>query len=279
MKTISINGLFAIAFLLLISGCSLQTHKEGNLSFKSIEKTDSIYLLNDKTAPYAELKINIEYPIKGDKELKEWVTSQISQHVLGEKYANIAPETAIEQYTQRYDEEYINNVEELYKEELEVVEDAEQVGVWYYYTHSNSGEVTYYNKSVLTYEANVHEFTGGAHGNYAINYLNLDLVNKTKIELHQLFSDGYELDLTDIIKNQIKIDNKAEDLNDAGFWEDNIIPTENFKLDDKAITFLYNTYEIAPYSMGDQAVTVSYEKIKDWLNLDNPIVKELLNIE
>ena len=71
---------------------------------------------------------------------------------------------------------------------------------------------------------------------------------------------------------------KVESLEDVGFWEDSIQPTENMKLSATGITFLYNVYEIAPYAMGAQEVTLTYAQLSDLLNKENPIIKELLNI-
>ncbi|HAD98643.1 MAG TPA: hypothetical protein DCG19_14625 [Cryomorphaceae bacterium] len=117
-----------------------------------------------------------------------------------------------------------------------------------------------------------YSFTGGAHGN---NFL-----------FHHLYSTetGARLSIKDLVKEEAlaELNRRAElqfresrdiptgmNYNDAGYWfEDNafVLP-ENFKYDPFGLEFVYNTYEIAPYSEG--MITIRFD-MADIENLIRP---------
>ena len=277
MKKIGFKtGLMALA-VFAFAACS-SNNEVGNLTFKKFTNEENIYLMGDKNAPHAEFSLNMEYPVKGEPSIHHWVQEQISDFVLGTSYGPLEPQAAVDKYAETYKNDYLSDVESLYKEELAEVGDASKVGVWYnYYQHMES-TVDFYAKSLLVIESTFSHFTGGAHGIHLVNYLNLDLTNLNKVRIQDIFNANYEANLVSLIKDQFKKDLKVESLEDVGFWEDSIQPTENMKLSATGITFLYNVYEIAPYAMGAQEVTLTYAQLSDLLNKENPIIKELLNI-
>ncbi|MBQ5731230.1 MAG: DUF3298 domain-containing protein, partial [Bacteroidaceae bacterium] len=42
-----------------------------------------------------------------------------------------------------------------------------------------------------------------------------------------------------------------------------LYPTENFRLSPDSIIFVYNSYEIAPYSMGRTRIALGYNQIEN----------------
>ena len=42
-----------------------------------------------------------------------------------------------------------------------------------------------------------------------------------------------------------------------------IEPNGNFSISDKGVTYIYNHYEIAPYSMGIIRITIPWEDLND----------------
>ena len=58
-----------------------------------------------------------------------------------------------------------------------------------------------------------------------------------------------------------------EGLNEVGVLLDtDLYIPDNFLLGKKGVTFLYNTYDIAPYYMGRFELTVPYKEIDIYLN-------------
>ena len=57
-----------------------------------------------------------------------------------------------------------------------------------------------------------------------------------------------------------------EELKERGFLEmvDMFIP-DNFWLDSDSLSFFFNQYDIAPYAMGQIALTFGYDELKPYL--------------
>ena len=74
-------------------------------------------------------------------------------------------------------------------------------------------------------------------------------------------------------------DNRAttrKELEDLGYGSTGeLAPTENFRIGQDGITFLYNVYEIAPYVMGAIEITLPYDIMSHLLDDKNHILDSL----
>jgi hypothetical protein len=60
----------------------------------------------------------------------------------------------------------------------------------------------------------------------------------------------------------------SDNLQDAGWFIDNQLKaTNNFFFRDKKVVFVYNTYEIAPYSMGVTQVKIPLSRLENILKI------------
>lgn len=71
--------------------------------------------------------------------------------------------------------------------------------------------------------------------------------------------------------DQYKADNPDSLLMRGFFTIEDIVPNNNFWLNEEGIHYSYNQYEIAPYSMGVINVTVPYADLSDILLPDGII--------
>ena len=62
-----------------------------------------------------------------------------------------------------------------------------------------------------------------------------------------------------------------QELQNKGYWLENLVPTENFYVNAMGLTWLYNPYEIAPYAMGTIQITLSYNQIMPYILPNSPI--------
>jgi hypothetical protein len=54
-----------------------------------------------------------------------------------------------------------------------------------------------------------------------------------------------------------------EELEEIGYGiTGELVPSENFYLDEESITFYYNIYELAPYAMGPVEIRLPYAAVK-----------------
>ena len=91
-----------------------------------------------------------------------------------------------------------------------------------------------------------------------------------------MFAKGSERDICGLILDKLlaesnkKLDTDTltciEGLQSVGILLDtDLYVPDNFLLEKEGVTFLYNTYDIAPYYMGRFQLTVTYEEINTYL--------------
>ena len=167
-------------------------------------------------------------------------------------------------YLEKYTEAY-REIGNQYYQDMENLEGDNQPS-WYYYQLHKSNEILYEDENILSYSVDHATYTGGAHGSLQVLYYTIDLNSLTTITEEDIFTPNYHQFLTTkIIENLMKNYevNTPEELINEGFFDVNdIAPNSNFWLNNEGVHYIYNQYEIAPYSMGPIEVTIPYEDIQ-----------------
>ena len=117
------------------------------------------------------------------------------------------------------------------------------------------------NMLTLTYEND--GYSGGAHGYYTIFYKNFDLNNNQTLQLSDVFTDVQKVNWNAILMKHFKNKDQKEML-----LVDKIPVNNNFYYSDKAITFVYNQYEITAYAAGVVEIEVPFTELKPYLKPD-----------
>jgi len=116
-------------------------------------------------------------------------------------------------------------------------------------------------------ETFTYSFTGGAHGNgYEIHYL-IDKKTGETMGIGDFFTNEKKLNalVDSYFRKSIGI-SQNENLQDAGwFIEGRLESNNNFYFTDKKVVFVYNSYEIGPYSAGAPLVEIPLSKLTDLL--------------
>lgn len=119
--------------------------------------------------------------------------------------------------------------------------------------------------NTLTYTIEGYKFTGGAHGSSWQTGLNFDLTNGNLLALHDFLNDKQIEALPPILreilcnKRGIFEGDYYEALTRLGYFPNEILPTENFRVYSDAIEFIYNPYEIGIYAVGLTTIKVPFE--------------------
>ncbi len=259
-----------ITLSVILGACGNKTnHKLGALGFDSIQANVTEHLFGDTAKPACNLVIKLAYADTAtDKRMKDSINAFLLATCLGEEYTMMDPQTALKTYAESYVSLYRNDLEEIYKKEVEEAEGID-ISSWYSYYQGIEGRVQFYEKELLVYRIDYNEYTGGAHGIYMTNFINLDLRTLAPIYLDELFVADYEEPLTELLWKQLMEDNKVstrEELEELGYTSTgNLEPTANFFLSREGITFYYNVYDIAPYVVGPTEIFLPYEKIEHLL--------------
>lgn len=126
------------------------------------------------------------------------------------------------------------------------------------------------NDSVLVCCMKQSAYTGGAHGLYSEDFYNIDLSDGHIISLSDICDKSQTSALIDAIVKQLEVVYKCtslkqlQDKHNIFMLSDEPVMAANFYYAADGITFVYNEYEIAPYSEGIIKVTVPYATMKQF---------------
>jgi hypothetical protein len=128
---------------------------------------------------------------------------------------------------------------------------------------------TFRNEHILSLEASQYTYTGGAHGNGTLRYLNFDIETGKKIGNETLFTNTKAM--TQLAEAQFRKAYgiaKDSDINSDRFWFDDAtfyLP-ESIGFVKDSVVFHYNPYEIASYADGPIDVVISLKEAGPFLN-------------
>lgn len=261
--------LFIVASLILVGICLTSCFKTNDdTKYDQLELDERVYLfaVNDTTMPYAKVDIEFNYPVKFKRKEDLPRLQQIFKGTFfnNQSYDALSPKDALHTYLESYTEEY-REIGNQYYEDMGNLEEGNRPS-WYWYYMQKNNEILFEDDNVLSYSVQHSEYTGGAHGSLQMLYYIIDLDKLTTITEEDIFAPNYHQLLTSIIIDRLmkkyKVDT-PEMLITEGFFDINdIAPNNNFWVNNEGLHYVYNQYEIAPYSMGPIEVTIPYEDIK-----------------
>jgi len=141
------------------------------------------------------------------------------------------------------------------------------------YTLMSKTQVLTNNKLLgLTIESYI--YTGGAHGGTFHGFINWDTQARKQISINEVLKpDTY--DSLQVIAEKIFRENEGISSTDAlkqYFFEDNKFAlNENYLFTPEGIKYLYNEYEIKPYSSGRTELLIPYDSIRNLLKPESAI--------
>ncbi|MHC1683831.1 MAG: DUF3298 and DUF4163 domain-containing protein [Clostridiaceae bacterium] len=125
-------------------------------------------------------------------------------------------------------------------------------------------KVNYNSKNILSLTLYYYQFTGGAHGNTAVESINLNATTGENIQLKDIFKKGinYKKIINEKIVEEMK--KKPDD-----FFQENINNfsgiknNQEFYFTDGGFVVYFQTYEIAPYAAGNPEFVFKFQDYKD----------------
>jgi len=126
------------------------------------------------------------------------------------------------------------------------------------YSYYDTWYIVRNSDNLLTLEHSVYSYTGGAHGNSYDLFYNIDIETGELIKLNDIITD------TTAIKDLLWERLVKRDI-PLLVGKDDFYITGNFDLSRDAITFVYNQYEVAPYSEGTIEITLYFDRISKYL--------------
>lgn len=269
LKMKKYTEIISYVFIALLFICCGNNTKKGNeanednsISIIPFEYHET-FKLSEHAIESPTLKVDMSLSlVKTDDATVSNNINQAIAYTLFESHSNSVEEAC---------EEFVAQCKKEYSELLPVYidnKDNDMPSVWFYNYYNATSDVVEGYKGFINYIITWEEFTGGAHPNSYYTVLNFNLQSGEEVVLNDILKEGYEEPLTDIlVKNlakQLEVEN-IDGIKEKGYlyMDTEMFISNNFILDKEKIVFIYNKYEIAPYSAGDIMIETTYNELKD----------------
>lgn len=215
----------------------------------------------DKASPCLKFEISLPFA-QGNSPAAQSINSSIIYTTFGLDGSDA--QTAIDTAFARERDEYLAQRPHYLNEKS-----MEHSPVWFNQEISIKGTESRGLDNCINYTIESYTFSGGAHGMETTTLLNFNAKNGAEIILDSIFTPNFEQPLSAALISALGLQLGAttpEEINEKGYFNiEELYPTNNFLLTKDSIIFLYNPYEIAPYSMGSTRIALGYNQIQQLL--------------
>ncbi len=242
--------------------------KEG-LTFSTYTYSEKKHIDNNTELPCCSIDINLSYPTGGNtvktslNQLQRIFVAALPEGM----QESDSPRTAAERFVKNYIAEYQADIKPYLKKRRHREE------AWMNYEMSVQSKNLYNAHSFWGFSVEIYTYTGGAHGMTTTSYTVVDLNSGKSLLLSELFAESdYHL-INRMLCQQLADDlgTSVDRLEEKFYQPDNIVVDDNFMISDTGITWLFNPYDIAPYSNGTTRITLPYRAIVGYLVANSPL--------
>ena len=247
MKHICLYPTIVLLILLMLSSCSSKSSSTSS-NFELIKSEKTVSIDNSKDAPQCQVKLEVLQAKNATSEPGRLMNEAIVQKIFD--MDNLSIQAAVDSFANTYTRGYRQNMGPLYREDRA---DAAK-HAWYEYRYNVTTEAIDNENGITNYIINLDYYEGGAHGISQHLTLNFDKKTGHQVSLTDIFGADHEAALTEKLLKALldKTGQRTiEALHQQGYLYsmDMFIP-ENYIIDKDKVTFIFNPYEIAPYSEG-----------------------------
>lgn len=237
---------------------------QSSICFKGYCMDRDSVLLDSVGSPQAHLKLSLLLP-KDDQ-----ATPELRQCILDAFFGreindSLPDDSLLKVYCKKYFRKYVEANRDLY--------DGGHSFNWEIIVGST---VSMNRNALLVYRTDNYAYTGGAHGMGISRFVVFDLEANKQLKLDDIFAAGYEYELTKLLERKYRESYYLEpeqSLSEAGLFENEIPPSQNFFLTENSIGFYYNPYKLAPYAFGAIQISLLLEELIPLMQIDSPVMR------
>ncbi len=139
-----------------------------------------------------------------------------------------------------------------------------------------TGNILFNADGIISYQVVSDSYTGGAHGNMTVDNGVFDLKTMQQLSIANVFNDAVLPELHAMLQNKLMLQNDCNSIDELAekgqFTAPNeIVATDNFYVNEDGITWTYDPYEIAPFSVGIVQITLSWDEVFPFLLSDTTV--------
>ena len=236
-----------------------EEYPTGSYQLSIWEKEDSIRYKADKPEPAATIAYKL---LRGSSAMKNEDVQFIEKLIMHELGADSLNAITIEDCVKKQ----IDNYGKWYRGILAEEPDSNLGESWNNYYSGVAMDVIFNDNNWLVMEMSGSEYTGGAHGNYGVSYMNIDMQQKRVWNMEDVMTvDSNKLNLLLDAEARRYFAIAATESFEDRLLTDKVIPNGNICITPTGINFVYNPYEIASYADGIITLFLPYSQLKDLL--------------
>lgn len=219
----------------------------------------------ESDSPVAEIELTLLFPEQKYFEPKiiDSVKQIITHSFFGDNFSLSAPDSLL----LRFEDEYLGNY-------IKQNKNWHQSGASFNWEKTVSMSVIYNTSYMLCLEYLRYAYSGGAHGMTNIAYDIVHLDEGKVLSYSDIFITEADSALSVLLTEQLRRDYKIpQDISliEAGFFVEQVKPNRNIYVDGNGIGFLFNSYEIAPYSQGATNIYLEFKQIHKLVKMGTPV--------
>lgn len=270
---------YTLIFLILLLGAACNGIKDDGskeVKFDTFKKDTLYHLSSSVNSPYLEVSALAEIPVScPNKVVLLQMQKLISSIFIGYDTVSLAPSSILNQYVQKCVNDY-KSLEKEYSLIKDTLTEGNIVPNSFNWKITMKGSVTFSENGIVCYQAESQSNMERTQHSVYIRSININVKEGRIIGLNDLFIDDYESILTPCIIDKLKLQFRCDSLSSNGFFEeDEICPSQNFSIDDKGITFIYNPGDIALNGLGIIKVKLDYPELVIALK-QNTIIRDFI---
>ncbi|NDV94361.1 DUF3298 domain-containing protein [Dysgonomonas sp. 521] len=274
MKFIYTQVSIFVLFLVAFSACeNKKADAPNNIVYDSITVSKIYHLENDSTKPSCSVKIRYIFPSQySDTTILTRIQREFNYALLEEEsYEDLSPANAVDKFIT----DYIANYKEAAKVQFPDWATSEETDDYFSFYKTLNSEVLFDQDGIISYQTSSMDFKGGANSSTFYKNVIIDLKTGNTVAEKDIFIPEYKKLLNTMLTDKIVAQNnvkKAEDLLEFGYWGiEDIASNNNFAIDSKGITYLFNQGEYSAPSLGAIKVAFTFSELSPILKEDSPI--------
>ena len=235
------------AILVLAAGCNLRTATYSDEQATPLGEGQTDSLLQS---------VSIEYPVKG---AKAEVLAKIEDGILNTVFDMEEIPGSVEETALRYED----NLKDEYFNEYEGLEGGFGAKTWE--DHVN-GYFSGRYKQYLSYMVELYSDRGGAHGISTMTPVVFDKKTGEIVPEEAFFADGYREPIAALLQAHLPEALEGDEealaaISDPGL----VVPNGLYEVTKDGVTWYYQPYVIAPFSVGVISITVPWNELKPYV--------------
>ena len=244
-------------------------YPNGSLPFEIYYLNSENKLDNNKAdSPVAEIELTLIYPTSKyfQPDIVDSVRKIISKNYFGAGFEILKPQLMLENFEKEYLENYNKQAKKWH----------DSGGASFNWEKMVNMSVLNNSNYLLCTEYLRYAYAGGSHGMTNLSYDIINLDNGNKLYYDDIFIDNIDSTLTLILTQQLRTDYQIPDevsLKEAGFFVEEVKPNKNVFVEAGGIGFVFNSFEIAPYSRGATRILLGFDQIKHLVKLGTPVYR------